>query len=94
MSKELYQKNLKGLEKFKKLSLEERLEFLYKLGILEKEQDRYKLSKEYTGESNKEETEFDKKMKECHQYGLCVQYKEKPEGIFSVCDTCLLKKDK
>ena len=49
MSKELYEKNLQGLETFKKLSLEERLKFLCELGILEKEQDRYKLSKEYGG---------------------------------------------
>jgi hypothetical protein len=94
MSKELYEKNLQGLETFKKLSLEERLKFLYELGILEKEQDRYKLSKEYTGELNKEETDFDKKMKECHQYGLCIQYEEKPKEFFSVCRTCPLKKDK
>lgn len=154
MNKELYEKNLQGLETFKKLSLEERLKFLCELGILEKEQDRYKLSKEYTGELNKEETDFDKKikkcplcstgklqstyvylenqtlkaygcnkcsysfwepqidtktytistsgttsdfdkkMKECHQYGLCVTLKEKPEGIFSVCRNCPLKKDK
>ena len=94
MRKGLYEKNLQGLETFKKLSLEERLKFLYELGILEKEQYRYKLSKEYTGELNKEETDFDKKMKECHQYGLCIQYEEKPEGIFSVCRTCPLKKEK
>ena len=94
MSKELYEKNLQGLETFKKLSLEERLKFLYELGILEKEQDRYKLSKEYTGELNKEETDFDKKMKECHQYSLCIQYEEKPEHFISVCRNCPLKKDK
>lgn len=45
-------------------------------------------------EMNKEETEFDKKMKECHQYGLCIQYDEKPDGMFCVCKTCPLKKDK
>jgi hypothetical protein len=94
MSKELYEKNLQGLETFKKLSLEERLKFLYELGILEKDQDRYKLSKEYGGELNKEETDFDKKMSECHQYGLCVQYKEKPDDMIGVCNTCPLKKDK
>lgn len=91
---ELYQKNLKGLETFKKLSLEERLKFLQQLGIIEKSGDKYKLSKEYGGESIKEETEFDKKMKECHQYGLCIQYDEKPDGMFCVCKTCPLKKDK
>jgi len=47
---ELYQKNLKGLETFKKLSLEERLKFLQQLGIIEKSGDKYKLSKEYGGE--------------------------------------------
>lgn len=91
---ELYQKNLKGLETFKKLSLEERLKFLQQLGIIEKSGDKYKLSKEYVGESNKEETEFDKKMKECHQYGLCIQYDEKPVGMFCGCNICPLKKDK
>ena len=40
------------------------------------------------------ETDFDKKMKECHQYGLCITLKEKPEGIFSVCRNCPLKKEK
>lgn len=46
----LHQKNLKGLETFKKLSLEERLKFLQQLGIIEKSGDKYKLSKEYGGE--------------------------------------------
>lgn len=49
---------------------------------------------DYQGRKDKELTEFDKKMSECHQYGLCVQYKEKPKEFFSVCRNCPLKKDK
>lgn len=41
--------NLKGLENFKNLSLEKKLEFLEELGILEKDSDKYKLSKDYGG---------------------------------------------
>jgi hypothetical protein len=40
------------------------------------------------------QTDYDKKMKECHQYGLCIQYEEKPEHFISVCRNCPLKKDK
>lgn len=38
-------------------------------------------------------TDYDKKMSECHQYGLCIQFKEKPDEMISVCKTCPLKKD-
>jgi hypothetical protein len=42
-------KNLKGLENFKGLPLEKKLEFLEQIGILEKDGDKYKLSKNYGG---------------------------------------------
>jgi hypothetical protein len=46
---EIYEKNLKGLENFKALPLEKKLEFLEQIGILEKDSDKYKLSKDYGG---------------------------------------------
>jgi hypothetical protein len=46
---EIYEKNLKGLENFKALPLEKKLEFLEQIGILEKDRDKYKLSKNYGG---------------------------------------------
>jgi len=46
---EIYEKNLKGLENFKGLPLEKKLEFLEQIGILEKDGDKYKLSKDYGG---------------------------------------------
>ena len=46
---QLLQKNLKGLENFKVLPLEKKLEFLEQIGILEKDRDKYKLSKNYGG---------------------------------------------
>lgn len=51
--KELYEKNLKGLEEFMKLCLEDRLKYLMSIGILSsvttKGELKYKLSKEYGG---------------------------------------------
>ena len=49
---------------------------------------------DYQGRMKQSETDFDKKMSECHQYGLCIQFKEKPDHMFSVCKTCPLKKEK
>ena len=46
---EIYEKNLKGLQTFSQLSLEERLEILAKIGIITKDEYGYKLSKEYGG---------------------------------------------
>jgi hypothetical protein len=46
---QLLQKNLEGLENFKALPLEKKLEFLEQIGILEKDGDKYKLSKDYGG---------------------------------------------
>ena len=51
---EIYEKNLKGLQTFSQLSLEERLEILAKIGILTKDDHGYRLAEEYGGESNKE----------------------------------------
>jgi hypothetical protein len=45
----LYNTNLKGLENFKGLPIEKKLEFLEQIGILEKDRDKYKLSKDYGG---------------------------------------------
>ena len=37
----------------------------------------------------KEPTEFDKKMRECHQYGLCADKSFEPDTIQkSMCDRC------
>ena len=38
----------------------------------------------------KEPTEFDKKMKECHQYGLCVSHPEDldEQPLCVTCDIC------
>ena len=47
--KELYEKNLKGLQAFTQLSLEERLRILASIGIITKDDYGYKLSKEYGG---------------------------------------------
>ncbi len=46
---EIYEKNLKGLQTFSQLSLEERLEILAKIGIITKDEYGYRLAKEYGG---------------------------------------------
>jgi len=51
-------------------------------------------TKTYTISTSGTTSDFDKKMKECHQYGLCIGLKEKPEDFISVCHICPLKKEK
>ena len=46
---EILENNIDGLENFKGLPLEKKLEFLEQIGILEKDGDKYKLSKDYGG---------------------------------------------